>query len=374
MNKKKHELPFLLRDGWADFLVSVICIAVGFLLGYIVLLCIHPEGAGNAVWSIVRNFFYYKNPEKVKYYFASTLVKTVPLLLCSLSVLFAKKAGLFNIGVAGQYTVGIGATLWCALFLKFPWYLCIFTAIAAGALYAMLIGFFKAYRNVNEVISGIMLNWIGLYLVNMLLLPLKDPAGQYTVYLEDNAPGALLPSLGLEKWFGGNGFIGIGVILAPIVAILVAVLIRRTKLGYELRATGYNKNAAFYCGMKEKHNIILTMAISGALAGLGAALLFLTDIEQWMTSASSVPSVGFDGIAAAFLGGLDPIGAIFSSYFIKHITLGGMYIDKSFYSAQTADLISSFIIYLSAFAQFFRHFATQIYKKKKAKGEKSSCC
>lgn len=365
-DKKKSELPFFLRDGYAAFLSSVICILFGLLVSYIILLCINPKGAGDAIIAIFKNFFYYKKPEKILYYFGSTLTKTVPLILCSLSVLFAKKTGLFNIGVAGQYVIGAGAALFFALYLNAPWYLCVIAATAAAALWAMITGIIKAYRNVNEVISGIMLNWIALYLVNMLMKLVQDPAAPHTMYITDNAPNALLPTLGLASIFGRNDFIGIGIFIAPIVAIIIWIILGKTKLGYELKATGYNKDAAFYSGMNEKGNIILTTAIAGGLAGLGAALLYLTDIDQWSTAMTAVPQMGFDGIAAAFLGGLHPIGAIFSSYFIRHITLGGMYVDKAIYSTQTADMITGFIIYFCAFAQMFRHFATNLFIKRQA--------
>ena len=133
------------------------------------------------------------------------------------------------------------------------------------------------------------------------------------------------------------------------------ILLDKTKLGYELRATGNNKNAAKYAGMAEKRNIILTLVIAGALAALGGAFLYLTDFEQWSVTQSSVPGMGFNGIAAAFLGGLNPIGTIFASYFIQHITVGGAYVDKTMYSSQISDLISSLIIYLCGFVLFIKY-------------------
>ena len=128
--------------------------------------------------------------------------------------------------------------------------------------------------------------------------------------------------------------------------------------------------------MAEKRNIILTLVIAGALAGLGGALLYLTDYEQWQCTASSVPGMGFNGIAAAFLGGLNPIGAIFSSYFIQHITAGGAFVDKTMYCSQISDLISSIIIYLCGFVAFIK-FAmksgiAKSEKKKEDKAEKAS--
>ena len=100
--------------------------------------------------------------------------------------------------------------------------------------------------------------------------------------------------------------------------------------------------------------MILTMAIAGALSGLGAAFLYLSGIEQWSCAQTAVPAMGFNGIAAAFLGGLNPIGSIFSSFFIQHITSGGSYVDKMIYSSQISDLISAIIIYFCSFVLFFK--------------------
>ena len=140
-----------------------------------------------------------------------------------------------------------------------------------------------------------------------------------------------------------------------------------TKFGYELKATGLNKNAAKYCGMAEKRNIILSLMISGALAGMGAAMLYLTSYEQWQCSSSSVPAMGFNGIAAAFLGGLNPIGSIFASFFIQHITAGGAYVDKSMYCAQISDLISALIIYLCGFVLFMKNVMSSIAARREEK-------
>ena len=142
--------------------------------------------------------------------------------------------------------------------------------------------------------------------------------------------------------------------LALIIAVAVSVILNKTRFGYELRATGLNKNAARYAGMAENRNIILTLMISGALAGLGASMLYQTGYMRWECTQSSVPAMGFNGIAAAFLGGLSPIGAIFSSFFIQHITDGGQYVNTNFYSSQISDVISSVIIYLCGFVLFIK--------------------
>ena len=349
---KKNRL--LRNSGVQSLIASMMCILVGLFVGYLLLLTINAKGAGEAIVTIVKNFMYYPSGKAQLKYLGNTLVRTAPLLMCSLSVLFAYKVGLFNIGAAGQYVVGAGACLYMALGLELPWWACLLGAIAAGALLGALSGLLKALCNVNEVISCIMFNWISLYGVNMLLTQVKEVTSPYTMQIKGINPGALLPAMGLGELFSKNQYVTIAIPLAVIVSVAVWVLLEKTKLGYELRATGNNKNAAKYASMKENRNIILTMAIAGGLAGMAAAMLYLTGFEQWSCSQASVPTMGFNGIAAAFLGGLHPIGAIFSSFFIQHITAGGAYVDKTLYCAQVSDFITSLIIYLCGFVLFVK--------------------
>ena len=345
---------FLKSEGGQSFIASIICIVLGLLIGYVVLLFIAPQGASTAILTIIKNFFYYPSSVARMKYFGSTLVKMAPLLMCSLSILFAFKVGLFNIGCSGQYTAGTTAALFLALGMGAPWWVCLIAALICGALLAAVSGILKSYANVNEVISGIMLNWIMLYSANMILTKVKESTSPYTYTLNSTNKGALLPGLGLGKLFSNNTYMTIAVPLSVIIAIGIWILLEKTTFGYELRATGNNKNAAKYAGMNEKRNIIVTMMIAGGLAGLGGAFLYLTGFEQWQCTQSSVPGMGFNGISAAFLGGLSPIGSIFSSFFIQHITAGGAYVDKNLYSAQISDLIISVIIYLCGFVGFLR--------------------
>lgn len=362
----------LKNDGVQSLIASLICIILGMLVGYIVLLFINPAGAWDAIMDVIRNFFNYSRANLQLKNFGNTLVKTVPLLLCALSVLFAYKVGLFNIGAAGQYVAGACASIYAALAWNWGWLACVLLAIAAGAVFGALVGLLKAYCNVNEVISGIMLNWIGLYTANMLLTTVKEPTSPYTFHIGDTSPQSLLPNVGLDNMFSGNKYVSIAIPVSILIAIAVAIILDKTKFGYELKATGNNKNAAKYCGMAEKRNIILTLVIGGALAGLGGALLYLTDYEQWQCTASSVPGMGFNGIAAAFLGGLNPIGTIFSSYFIQHITSGGAFVDKTMYCSQISDLISSIIIYLCGFVLFIKYAINSgIAKSEEKKKEKA---
>ena len=353
MNKKESILN---KPGVKTILASVLCALLGILVGYIVLLFINPAHATKAILAILKNFGKFAGNKRLfLYYMGSTILKAVPLILCGLSVLFAYKAGLFNIGAAGQYTVALCAVLYSAHVLKFSWFLCIIAGVVAGALWGMIAGMFKAFFNVNEVIACIMLNWIGLYLTNMILSDERcmNPSLSETYNLAENAPQALLPNLGLDKVFGNNQYFTIAVPITVIVAVVILIILNKSTFGYELKATGSNREAARYAGMNARRNIILTMLISGALAGLGASFFYQTGIENFKT-ASSVPGMGFSGIAVAFLGGLHPIGTIIAGLFVEHITLGGQYVDTTYYNPQVADLIVAVIIYLCGFVLFIK--------------------
>ena len=357
----------LKNNGVQSLIASLLCIVLGMLIGYIVLLFINPTGAGEAIVTVMKNFLNYNRADTQLKYLGNTLVRTAPLLMCALSILFAYKVGLFNIGASGQYTAGACAALYAALQWHWSWLPCMLLAIAAGCVMGAIVGLLKAYCNVNEVISGIMLNWIMLYTANMILANVKEPTSPYTIQMRSFGSAAVLPTLGLDKLFNDNTYVTLAIPLAIILAIVVDVVLNKTRFGYELRATGNNKFAAKYCGMAEKRNIILTLVIAGALSGLGASLLYQSGYEQWQVTASSVPAIGFNGIAATFLGGLNPIGTIFASFFIQHITSGGAYVDKTIYCSQISDLISAIIIYLCGFVLFMKYAMNTAIAKREEK-------
>ena len=371
---KKEKVSLIRNEGFQTLLASLVCILGGILVGYIALLIIEPSGAFEAIIAVLKSFFRYPGKLMLKYC-GQTLVRTVPMLMCALSVLFAYKVGMFNIGVAGQYVAGACGCLYAALAWNLSWLPCLIIGMVCGAVLGALSGLLKTKCNVNIVISGIMLNWITLYLTNLILGTVKSPTSPYTKPLQGTNPSALLPSMGLGAFFNNEKSVTIAIPLAVIMAVVVWVILNKTKFGYELKATGSNYHAAKYAGMKENQNIILTMLIAGALAGMGAGLLFLTGIEDWETTISSVPAMGFNGIAVAFLGGLSPLGSILSAFFIQYITTGGGNVDLQVYCSQISSLISSLIIYLCAFVVFFKYFIqTRIRKadEKKAAAAKAA--
>ena len=333
---KKNNAPRLANaaSGVSSLLASLVCILVGLVVGFIVLLVlggITLAQSGSAfsfmellktTWSqgfkpILQGGFY-ASANTMGMGVRMEILQAAPLVMTGLSVAFAFKTGLFNIGVAGQYTVGAFFALFSAIVLKMPWWVCLIASAVGGAIWGAIPGIFKAFLNVNEVITSIMFNWIGLYAVNTLIYqggtgPMFNLKTTKTFTLKESAPNALLPTfnvkVGGEDYFGKMFKPSIGIFIAIAVAIIIWIVINKTTFGYELKACGHNKDAAKYAGINEKKNIVLSMTIAGALAGLGAGLFYLSGSKEWEPLVSTaLPAVGFNGISVALLASSNPIG------------------------------------------------------------------
>ena len=363
------------KDMTKKILASLLSILIGLVVGSVIIAAVgfsNPELGASSVWDGFRLVFAGlfstgRTASGVLTWgfnstnFGNMLFRATPLIMTGLSVAVAFKTGLFNIGAAGQYTLGAYGALYCAIMLKMPWYVCLIVATILGGIWGAIPGFFKAYFNINEVITSIMFNWIGLYLVNELIYqngtgPMYDVRNTRTLNLSKNAEYAqsIIPDFGLNKMFQTNSTT-IAIFLAAAVAILIWVILNKTTFGYELKAVGLNKSAARYAGINEKKNIILSMAIAGALAGFGAGLYYLSNVSQWNPlNSTSLPTMGFNGISVALLASSNPIGTIFSAIFISHISVGGSFLSTKYYPTEISDLISGIIIYLCAFSMLFR--------------------
>lgn len=352
------------KNALLSIVASLVCIVLGLAVGFLVLTCINADNALDGMARIIKGGFHLK-PKGI----GSEIAQAAPLIMTGLSVAFAFKTGLFNIGAAGQYTVGVFGALYFALILHMPWYVCLLAAMICGAVWGAVPGIFKAYFNVNEVITSIMFNWIGLYLVNELMYTgvpgMYDQKTTRTYKLSSTSPSSLIPDLGLNAVFKTNSTT-IAIFLAVAFAIVVYVILSKTTFGYELKACGFNKDAAKYAGINEKRNIVLSMTISGALAGIGAGLYFLSGASEWNPQVSTaLPAVGFNGIPVALLALSNPIGVIFAAIFVAHISVGGSYLPTKYYQPEIADLIVAVIIYLCAFVMLFKEMIRRSLGKKK---------
>ena len=167
----------------------------------------------------------------------------------------------------------------------------------------------------------------------------------------------------------------IGIFLAIGIAVLIWVVINKTTFGYQLKACGFNKNAARYAGINEKTNIVLSMTIAGALAGIGAGLFYLSGSKEWEPLVSTIlPATGFNGISVALLASSNPIGCVFSAIFISHITVGGGFMTAKLFPSEVSDIISGVVIYLCAFSMLFRGKILKLFNRKSGtqrKGDKA---
>lgn len=303
--------------------------------------------------------------------FGDMLFRATPLILTGASVAVAFKTGLFNIGAPGQYLVSTAVTLIIALSIPSSvmppaaiWTLAFLGGILMGALWGAVPGLFKAFLNVNEVITCIMMNWIAANVVTMLFDkttgPFKlllDPSGTKNLaYVFKTTHNNVATSkMGLDFIFKGSQVNG-GIIIAIVLAIIVYIVLNKTTFGYKLKACGSNKHAAKYAGINEKTSIIYSMAIAGGLAGAGAALYYLSGNTEfaWETY-QSLPGVGFNGIPVALLACNNPLGVIFSASFISLLDVNGMQLKyMTPYNEYITSIITAIIVYFSAFSLLFK--------------------
>lgn len=385
---KKKTAPRLgnMMGGVHTLLASLVCILLGLVIGFIALLIlgwITLAQSGNSVtfsqmlvttwekgFKAILSGGFYKTANTMGMGVRMELLQAAPLIMTGLSVAFAFKTGLFNIGAAGQYTVGAFCALYSAIVLKLPWWACLLISAVGGAIWGAIPGFFKAFLNVNEVITAIMFNWIGLYSVNTLIYQggsgvMYNANTTKTYTLRQTSPGSILPTFNIGHYFGDAFRPTIGIFIAIGVAILIWVVINKTTFGYELKACGHNKNAAQYAGINDKLNIVLSMTIAGALAGLGAGLFYLSGSKEWEPLVSTaLPATGFNGISVALLASSNPIGCIFSAIFVAHITTGGSFMSASIFPSEVADIITGVVIYLCAFSLLFKSGIIKLFTKK----------
>lgn len=323
-------------------LKSVLAVLLGLVFGGLLMLVMghNPvEGYNYLVQGGVKNI------ERI----GNTIAMATPIILTGLSVAFAFRTGLFNIGAAGQMLFGALSATIVGLYVDIPRPLLLLTMIVVGflggALAAAIPGILKAKFNVNEVVSTIMMNWIAYWVV------------YYTVqnylkgeFLETESRAlpvtASLRTPWLTKMFD-DSFINLGFLIAIIAVVVVWFILEKTVLGYELKAVGFNRHAAEYAGMPVKRNIIVSMMISGGLAGLAGVVQYAGNAN--VIQIGVTPSQGFDGIAVSLLGANGPVGVFFAALFF-----GLLYAGKGFMSAMTsippeiADTIMAVIIYFAA--------------------------
>ena len=381
------------KEGFQKLLASLLSIVIGLTVGAVVIMIVGltKQNIGvKGMWDGVRIIFagilstgreagkltWGFNPQNL----GNMLFRATPLVMTGLSVAIANKTGLFNIGAAGQYLMGTMATLMIALSIPagalpgwIIWLLAFLGGMLAGALWGAIPGALKALLNINEVLACIMTNWLAANLVTWAFdasnfknivegtktgyvykttyaLTLVD--GQWT-YVDGN--GIATSKMGLDLLFPGSQVNG-GILIAILLAVLVYILLNKTTLGFELKACGSNRHAARYAGINDKRNIVLSMAIAGALAGAGASLYWLSgNTEFYWTTYQALPAAGFNGIPVALLAVNNPLGVVFTGIFMAMLNIVGQTLTGlTAYNEYITDVIISVIVYLSAFSLVIR--------------------
>lgn len=383
---------FLKKDGTRSVLASLLSIVIGLLAGSVIILIvglIDNRISLNSAWEGIRLVLFGVfstgrnaagaltfgfNPAN----FGNMLFRATPLIMTGLSVAVAYKTGLFNIGAAGQYLAGVCATLFIALSIPSSvvpawiiWILAFLGGMLAGAVWGAIPGLLKALLNINEVIACIMTNWIAANLVTWLfdISKLKNVTeGTKTGYIyKTTFNGVATPKMGLDKLFPGSQVNG-GILIAILFAVLAYILMEKTTFGYQLKACGANRHAARYAGIKDKRNIVVSMAIAGALAGLGGTLYYLSgNTEFFWSTYQSLPGEGFNGIAVALLAVNNPVAVIFTGIFMSLLDIAGLQLTNlTAYNEYITGIIIAVIVYLAAFSLVIKLWLAGRKKKKEA--------
>jgi len=337
----------LLPNGLFRTLVATfLTIVIGLFISYLVMVLISPSESGLGIKLLLTEGF--KDLPKV-------IRMATPIIFTGLSVAFAFRTGLFNIGATGQFTVGSLAAIYVGVVWDMPypfhWIVALLAGAIAGFIWGLIPGLLKSFRNVHEVVATIMLNYIAVFLAKYVI---KLPA------IFNSLRGETLPVQSSAR-SAALGSIDVAFILAIVTAVIVFIYLFKTKGGYELRAVGFSRSAAKYAGVNEKFNMSLSMAIAGLLSGLGGAFLFLGVIHVQMEPIDYLLPQGFDGISVALIGASHPLGVIFSGLFIGFLRVGGDQLQTANFSLELVDIIVSSIIYFVAFISLIK---LTIFKKR----------
>jgi len=364
----KKGRSILSSAGGLNALSSVMAVLIGLLAGFVILLVSNPSRSFAGFVTILTGGF------SNMYNLGMVLHYATPIIMTGLAVGFAGKTGLFNIGATGQFTFGMYASILIAVRFSsvLPSPLLVLASLLAGmlagAFWGMIPGMLKAMRNVHEVIACIMMNYIGMLLVNYLipLTGIHDHNTNFTV----NVPSAAeLPTLGLNSLFArsiGGGLqqssVGSGIVIAIIMCVLMYIILEKTKFGFELKSCGFNREAARYAGINENRGIIMSMVFAGGLAGIGGALLALSGAGTGIQVVDVLSPEGFQGIPVALLGLFNPLGILFSGILIAYLTQSGFLLQPFGFAPEIIEIIVSVIIYFSALALLLKGFIQRILR------------
>lgn len=349
----------LLKGKWSSITVPLLSVALGLLVGGIIMLVsgYNPIVAYAALFNGI-----FSNT----YVIGETVRQMTPLILSGLAVAFAFRTGLFNIGVEGQLLVGWLASVYVGLqfeglspIVHIP--LAIAAAALAGSVWAFVPGFLKAKYQVHEVITTIMMNYVALHVVNAIIRTYLLAPGERTDQINASAS---LQSPFLES-ITDFSRLHYGFVVAIIGAIIMWFLLWKTTTGYELRSVGFNKYASEYAGINVQRNIVLSMVISGAFAGAAGAMEGL-GTYGYMTVMADFTGVGFDGIAVALLGANGALGVVLASALFGGLKIGALNMQSvAQVPTQLVEIVIAMIIFFVASSYLIHWISNRVSKRGK---------
>jgi ABC-type uncharacterized transport system permease subunit len=314
-------------------------------------------------------------------YIVNIIIKSTPIILTGLSVVFAFKVGMFNIAAEGEFIIGTIAAVVVGILFDFPPYvqypLVVLSGAAAGGIYGAIIGFLKAKFGIHEVITGIMFNWIAFYAANFVVNmnrfhqsnspstnSINDSGTDFIYNWKMSESGReVLKSNPFLMEAVGKTDINIGFIIAILVAFLVWIVLKKTTKGFELRAVGFNKDASEFSGINVKKNIVHALLISGAIAGLAGSLT-IVGVSHKLFTMSAMENYGFNGLSVAMLAGSSPIGTIFAGLLFAGLFYGGGTIQSTVGApSEIIDIMVGTIVFFVAIANIFPMFIDKISKR-----------
>ena len=335
----------------SKFMLTIISIVIAFVVGAIFLLAmgISPVAAYAKLFTGI-----FSTTKSLSY----CVVYATPLIFTGLAVAFSFRTGVFNIGAEGQFVVGSMAACVVGILVPAPSYLlipmCFIAAAVAGALWGVIVGYLKTKFGINEVLSMIMFNWIAYYLSNYIA-DLKAIHSTGTAEATQNVADAAMILLPKEliKTLGLAPKANWGIFVAILAVVLVYVIIEKTTTGYELKAVGFNRNAAEYGGINVNRSILLALAISGALAGIGGAMQLLGQGGR-ISIFTSQEGFGFQGISVALIGASSPVGVFFAALFYGALKYGGTKLNLIKAPSEVIDIITGTVVFFIAISHVFR--------------------
>ncbi len=363
-----REKKLLQKLSVSDGAISVAVVFLGFLVATLLIALVgrNPVGMYKALFQPLTGFNLNNGRWNIRY-IGEWLNYSIPFILCGFAMAFASRVGLFNVGGEGQYIVGMTVAQLVAIFFPQVAFIqpavAILLAVIAGAVWGGIVGWFKAKFEVSEVVSTIMLNYIALYLSRIVTLAIPGA----NTYKTPNFPETASIKIGWLSRLFNNSNLNAGIFLCLTAIFVYYILMEKTKIGFALRATGFNKDAARAAGIPVVASIVAAMAVSGAFAGLGGSIVALGSFRYGRVI-TGMDNYGFTGMAVALVGNCSAPGTALAGLLFGLLQASQPLMQSNNIPKEITFIIQGLVVVFIAFKTGFRIFINWRLKSKNEKG------